>query len=408
MDERPYELVLFGATGFTGRLVAEHLARSPEARDLRWALAGRDPGRLGALRDALAAHDPALAALPLEIVDAADAPALARLAARTRVIASTAGPFLRHGLPLVAACAAAGTSWCDITGESPFVRRTIDELDAVARKTGARVVSCCGFDSVPFDLPVHALAAEARRRGHPGIGDTSGYLGKVKGGFSGGTIATTLMLVELAQADRQVRRVLAHPHALDPTPGPSDPFEADPVGPRFEPALGLWTAPYVMSVINARIVRRSHAILGYGPAFRYREAMTLPPGRAAWVRGVTLSASLGLAGAAAAFAPTRRLLQRVVPAPGEGPDEAAREAGHYEVIVLARVGDPDGGETLRATLRGQGDPGYACTSRMLGQAALALARDPLPDRAGVLTPAAAMGDALLARLARVGMPLQVE
>lgn len=407
---RPFDLVLFGATGFTGQLVAAYLAEHAPS-DLKWALAGRNLDKLRAVRSELAATHAGIAELPLEVVDASDAAGLKRLAEQSRAVCTTVGPYARYGGPLVAACAAAGTHYCDLTGEVQFVRRTIDQHHETAAKTGARIVHCCGFDSIPSDLGCFMTAERLVQEGARPE-EVRFLVGRAKGGFSGGTIASMVQLMEEMQADRDVRRLAARPYALDPDPKRKGPDGSDQMGVGRDDGLGTWTAPFVMASINTRIVRRSLALRGhpYGEDFRYSEVMSTGKGPAGLIRATGITVGIGGFLAAMQVGPLRKLLtQRVLPAPGEGPSEAEREAGHFTVHLLGSGRKPDGSRMeVRGKVVGKKDPGYGETSKMLAESALCLALDgdELPAAAGVLTPSTAMGTVLLERLRAAGMAFE--
>jgi short subunit dehydrogenase-like uncharacterized protein len=411
-DARPYDIVLFGATGFTGKLVAEYLARRAP-KGLRWAIAGRNREKLESVREELEEIDGALAALPILVADGHDQASLDALVPETRVVCTTVGPFGRHGLMLAATCAREGTHYCDITGEVPFIRTSIDDNHAKAVETRARIVHCCGFDSIPSDLGVFILWDRARQSGGS-LSWAKGFVGEMRGTASGGTAATMLSVVEAATTDSKVRRLLGNPHALDPVVprgGPRDAFESDPHGVAFDRDIDRWTAPFLMSSINTRIVRRSNALLHYGEPFRYRETMSLPKGPKGLVAATAVSAGLAGFTVGAALPPTRALLARfVLPKAGEGPSREQRERGHFTFRFVA-AGTGEGGKALdlRATVKGTSDPGYGETSKMLGESALCLASDAakLDDRFGVLTPATAMGMTLVDRLRSAGMTFDV-
>jgi len=414
---REHDIVLFGATGFTGRLVADYFAEHAP-KGVRWAIAGRNREKLeGVKRELVAAH-PELAQLAVLVADGHDEASLEALAPKTAVICTTVGPFAKHGQKLVAACARHGTHYCDITGEVPFIRASIDENHERAIETRARVVHCCGFDSIPFDLGVHMLWDRAMKDGHT-LAWAKGFAGKTKGSLSGGTVASMLALMEEAERDRDVRRLLANPYGLDPDPkrtsGHPRPESPDQRGVRYDHDLGRWTAPFVMSAVNTRIVRRSNALLGgaYGKDFRYSESMSFAKGTKGLLGASALTAGLGAFVAAAAFAPTRELLaKRVLPKSGEGPSKEKRDAGYFEVQLLAETDvDADAKkERLAGKVIGTSDPGYGETAKMLGESALCLALDgaQLPDRFGVLTPASAMGMRLVDRLRAAGMTFAVD
>jgi len=410
---REFDIVLYGATGFVGRLTAEYLARA--AAGTRIALAGRSTERLLAVRETLGESAQAWPVLP---ADAAAPSTLDEMAARTRVVVTTVGPYTRYGLPLVAACAAAGTDYADLTGEAMFVRDSIDLYHKQAADTGARIVHACGFDSIPSDLSVYALYRTARDEGAGELVGTDLVLRSLSGGFSGGTIASMMEVLNAASRDPDARRQLVDPYTLSTDRGAEPDVGAQPDlpwrrGRQIAPELaGLWTAGFVMGPYNTRIVRRSNALLdwAYGRQFRYSENMSLgssplAPLASAVVTGVG-SATFALGGRYFRLLP-RRLLERVAPKPGTGPSPAARERGYYRVETYTTTTT---GARYVARMQQQGDPGYKATSVLLGECGLALAtdRDKLSDLRGVLTPAAAMGDALLARFPAAGVSVRTE
>lgn len=411
-EDREFDIVLFGATGFVGRLTAAYLAEHAPA-GTRIALAGRSASKLEAVRETL----PSAADWQLIEADAADPATLTAMVARARVVATTVGPYLRYGEALVAAAAEAGTDYIDLTGEVPFVRTSIDRYDEVATRTGARIVHACGFDSIPSDVAVYALRKRLLDDGAGDLTDTRMVVTKLRGGMSGGTIDSVRVVADLAK-DRDMRRLLRNPQALSSGPGEapphptgSDPSDA-PVGPasKIDPSLQGSVGPFLMASFNTRIVRRTNFLLGgaYGEEFRYGESMAT--GRRAVTSRLLaagLAGGMGIFLGAMALTPTRRLLDRILPKPGEGPDESARENGCFELRTFTTS---TRGRRYRATVAASGDPGYKATAMMFGEAALTLAldRNRLPDRRGVLTPVVAMGDALLDRLLAAGMTIRVD
>lgn len=387
-----FDVVLAGATGAAGRRAAAHLR--DRAGGTRVALAGRSPDRLRALRDELGVDWPVLAA------DALDRRALDAVVAETAVVATAVGPYARLGMPLVEACADAGTAYCDLTGEVLFMRRSIDRLHARAASTGARIVHACGYDSVPADLVVHLLAAAARADGG-GLG-TVRALVRGRGGVSGGTIDSARAQVDEARADAAAARLLADPAALVPD-APADAAgkdDRDRTGAHRDRLFGLWVAPWPLGPANRRVVRRTAALTGaYGPAFRYDEA--LPVGRspvaALGAAGLALAGRGLLAGLASPVA--RPLLDRVLPSAGSTPSPRSLEGGWFRVDARAVTGS---GGRYEARIGAPLDPGYGATGAMLAESALCLALDPLDSPAGVSTPAATMGDALVRRLRASG------
>jgi short subunit dehydrogenase-like uncharacterized protein len=404
---RTFDLVLWGATGFTGRLVATELGAV--AKSLRWALAGRDQGKLEALRQELMARHPGLREPPLLVADSSDQAALDRLAASTRVVCTTVGPYARYGDALVAACVAHGTHTCDLTGEPQWVRRMIDAHDARARETGARIVHCCGFDSIPSDLGVFLLQEGALERHGAPCSEVTASFGPLRGSVSGGSLHSMLTLVEELGRDRAARRVMRDPYALYPAGIPAGRDGLPSLRVRRAPGRDGWTGPFVMAVINERVVRRTNALLGfpYGTAFRYREVAAYPAGRRGLAMALGTGAAMASVGVAGRVWGLPRLLGWLAPRrPGEGPDAEALAQGFFRVCLEGRGKDP-GGRPFEMSLQVEGgEPGYAETSRMLVQAALCLAQDDLSSPGGVHTPASAMARPLLARLRRGPMVWQ--
>ena len=408
---REYDIVVYGATGFVGKLTAEYLARS--GGDARVALAGRSRERLLAVRDTLGES---ARSWPLLEADASSPSTLEAMAAQTQVVITTVGPYLKYGMPLVAACAAAGTDYADLTGEAVFVRNTIDQYHKQAIDTGARIVHACGFDSIPSDLSVYALYRKVSEDGAGQLGDTDFVVRSFSGGVSGGTVGSMLELFDISSRDADLRRQAADPYTLtsdrgaEPDLGPQPDLQRRR-GRDIAPELdGIWTAGFPMAPYNTRIVRRSNALLdwAYGRRFRYAETMSvgsspIAPVGSALFTGVG-NAVFALGSRYFRFLP-RRLVERVVPKPGTGPSAARRERGHYKAETYTTTTT---GSRYVTTFAQQGDPGYKATAVLLGESGLALAldRDKLSDLRGVLTPASAMGDALLARLPGAGVTLQ--
>ena len=412
-EQREFDIVLYGATGFVGKLTAEYLAR--RGGDARIALAGRSPDKLLAVRESLGES---AASWPILNADASSPSSLNDMAARTRVVVTTVGPYSRYGLPLVAACAAAGTDYADLTGEATFVRQSIDDYHKEAVDTGARIVHACGFDSVPSDMSVFALYRRAEQDGTGELGDTNFVVRAMRGGVSGGTAASGVEIFRASSNDPNTRRLLEDPYTLTQDRAVEPELGAQPDlpwrrGREIAPELeGTWTTGFFMALYNTRIVRRSNGLLdyAYGKRFRYAEHMSVGSSVLAPVISAVASAAnngvVALGTRFFRFVP-RRLVERIVPKPGTGPSEEARDKGYYRAETYTTT---TGGARYLARMSQQGDPGYKATSVMLGECALALAldRDKLSDLHGVLTPAAAMGDALLARFPAAGIELETE
>lgn len=398
MSEERLDLILYGATGFTGRQAARWLAeRAPPG--LRWAIAGRRREALDALAETLPAPVPVL------VADGGDAPAIEALVARCRVVISTAGPYALHGEPLVAAAARQGVHYADITGETQHVRRLIDRYHGVAEASGAKIVPFCGFDSVPADLGALMMARELAALGQGTRRVTAGVT--ARGGFNGGTLASMLHLAE------DDLGALRDPALLNPEPARTDAFrQANPdlSGPTWSEGLNAWLAPFFMAPVNTRVVRRSAALASaagnpYGQDFQYQEGMEMrgaTPRLAAWGVSRTMGAFDALIGVPWC----RSLLARLGPRPGEGPSEAVMDRGFLRYRYAA---EGEGGAKLLGELRFAGDPGNRATVAMLCASALCLALDEeaLPTGGGLLTPASGIGLALRPRLLEAGFEWSV-
>lgn len=394
---RPYDVVLYGASGFVGRQTVAYFAA--HGGGLRWALAGRNRDKLEAARQAAG---PGAAHAGIVVADAADARALAALAGDTRVVLSTAGPFALFGSALVAACVAQRTHYVDITGETPWVRGLIDLHHAQAAADGTRIIPCCGFDSVPSDLGAAMLVQHFAAQGEPCTGVKAAF--SLRGGFNGGTLASALNMLDSGQAD-----ALADPWLLNPadTRPPAGPTDADPVAPHRDADFKAWVGPFFMGPVNTRVVRRSAALLDYGPGFHYQEYLRFGSGTAAALMAAGVSAGMGASQAALQLAPVRALARRLAPAPGEGPSEDSMNRGGFRCEL---VGFGARGTVARARVAASGDPGNRATTVMVCEAALALALDAraLPggkSGGGVLTPASGLGVVLADRLRQAGMTL---
>jgi short subunit dehydrogenase-like uncharacterized protein len=402
--DRELDVVVFGATGFVGRLVAGYLAGHAPA-GVRIGLAGRSAERLAQTRSRLGAT---AAQWPLLVADSADPQSIETMARAARVVATTVGPYRRLGMPLVEACARNGTDYADLSGEVLFLRESIDRCHDLAAGTGTRIVHCCGFDSIPSDLGVLAVHAAVRADDAGDLEDTTLVLTAMKGGVSAGTLASGMGQWKEMAGSAESRRLVQDPYALSPE-RPGEPILGDQrelEWARYDADLGSWISPFVMAGLNTRVVRRSNALQNwaYGRRFRYREVTGFGSGRTAAVPATALAAGLKSLTAGMAFGPSRALAGRLLPVLGEGPSEKARRAGFFRIEIHART---SAGARYVGKVEASGDPGYAATSVMLGESALCLAldRDRLPAMTGVLTPATAMGDALAVRLRAAGQTL---
>lgn len=398
MSRPEFDVVVFGATSFVGQILSAYLLQrhGSDGASLRWALAGRSAAKLEALKADLG---PAAAALPVIVADAAEVPALEALCTRTQVVVSTVGPYALYGSPLVEVCARTGTDYCDLTGEVQWIERMIRQHEATAKKSGARIVHCCGFDSVPSDLGVHVLQQAMQQRHGAPAQRVKLRIKALRGSFSGGTVASLMNVMREVAADPQLRKTLGNPYALCPE-GPKRPRQPNVGMPEYDEDARSWLAPFVMAAINTRVVHRSNALRewAYGADFVYDEAMMTGRGAKGRLSALGVTAGLGGFVGLAALKPTRWLLERfVVPKPGEGPSPEAQANGYYDIRVLGRTA---AGDSLTVKVTGDRDPGYGSTAKMLGEAAACLAQD-RPKKAlagGFWTPSTALGDAYVQRL----------
>jgi short subunit dehydrogenase-like uncharacterized protein len=404
-SDRDHDVVIYGATGFVGKLTAAYLATQPAGP--RIALAGRSLAKLEEVRSGLG---PVAAEWPLIVADAADAASITSLAESTVAVATTVGPYAKYGKPLVEACARAGTHYADLTGEVHFVREAIDSFDVMAKASGARIVISCGFDAIPSDLGVLVLHDGVRRDGAGELEETRLVVTALRGGISGGTLASLKGQVDEMKRDGELRRLVADPYGLSPDrdkePDLGD--ERDVRSITRDRESDRWLAPFVMASYNTRIVRRSNALQNwaYGRRFRYTEVMAFRGGPLGLGMAAGMTAGLAALAGGLMLRPTRAVLDRVLPDPGEGPSEKTQRRGFFTLEISTRTST---GARYLATVTGKGDPGYSGTAIMLAESALALALDgdALPPIAGVVTPASGIGQPLVDRLRKHGFTFDV-
>ncbi|MEM7545728.1 MAG: saccharopine dehydrogenase NADP-binding domain-containing protein [Pseudomonadota bacterium] len=385
-----FDVVVYGASGFTGRLVAEYLQATYGGSDLKWAMAGRNAAKLAEVRTEMGVSD----GVPLIEADSADPASMDAMAERAKVVITTVGPYLKYGEPLVAACAKAGTDYVDLSGEPPFMASMIEKYNEAAKASGARIVHSCGFDSVPFDMGVWFLQEAAKAKfGNP-VARVRGRVRMMKGTFSGGTAASGAETTKLAMSDPKVMAGLLNPFSLaEGFEGPKQPTGAKPIE---DEALGSWAAPFVMAVINTKNIHRSNYLMGhpYGEDFVYDEMILTGPGE----KGKAIAEGL-------AKAPPMGS-EKDAPKPGEGPSKAEREAGMYDLLFHGTSAD---GQVIMAGVKGDRDPGYGSTSKMLAECALCLLDEAKGAKGGVLTPAPVFGGAIIDRLeAKAGLTFKIE
>jgi len=384
----PFDVVIYGASGFTGRLVAEYMSQQYD-RSVNWAMAGRSATKLAAVRDEIgAAKD-----TPLVVADASDPASLRAMVANARCIITTVGPYQLYGSDLVAACAELGTDYVDLSGEPAWMHEMITKYHDAAVKSGARIVHSCGFDSIPFDLGVYFLEQAALEKFGKPLPRVRGRVRSMNGEFSGGTAASLTATMTALGENPALLAILTNPFALaNGFTGPQQPADNKVYEDEL---LGQWVAPFIMAAINTKNVHRSNALLGqrYGADFQYDEMM------------LTGSGEQGKA-IADIVASSNPLVGDDVPKPGEGPSKASREAGNYDVLF---VGTNNNGDELRASVTGDLDPGYGSTSKMIAESALCLIHDCPELKGGIYTPAPAMGEKLITRLvAHAGMTFSLE
>lgn len=392
MADARYDIVIFGATSFVGQLTCAYLARE-YGNQINWAMAGRSQDKLEAVRADINAPD-----VPLIVADANDPASLDALCRQTRVVVSTVGPYALYGEPMVAACVKAGIDYCDLTGETQWIRRMLRKYAESARETGARIVHCCGFDSLPSDLGVHFLQAEARQRFGAPCERVRMRVHAMKGSFSGGTVASMVNFAREVRSNPGLRRELADPYSTCPPGYKPDVRQPNANRATYDDTAGAWIAPFIMASANTRVVQRSNALSGqaYGANFRYDEAMMMGRGIKGRLAAYGLTAGLGGFLMGVALKPSRALLTRfVLPAAGDGPSPESQQAGFYDIRFFGTSAD---GQVLRTHVTGDRDPGYGSTSKMLAETALCLSQLDSEREGGFPTPATLMGDALISRL----------
>lgn len=377
-ENQEFDIVVYGATGYTGKLVCDYLnTQYGVGKTLTWAMAGRSEEKLASVRDELGID----AAVPLVIADADSADSLHAMVERAAVVLTTVGPYQLYGSDLVAACAEAGTDYVDLCGEPGWMHEMIAAHGDAATRSGARIVFSCGFDSVPFDLGVHYLQQAARQQLGHALPRVRGRVRAMKGTFSGGTLASFKATMAAAAERPDLVKVLMDPFSL--TPGFTGPEQPPGTRPVHEADLDSWSAPFVMATINTKNIHRSNYLLNhdYGEDFTYDEMMLTGPGENGEAMAKAVAADKSMAES------TRK--------PGEGPSPEERESGYYDVLFVAT--SPQG-EMLKASVRGDRDPGYGSTSKMIAESAVCLLRNPALASGGVWTPAAALGETLIERL----------
>jgi len=392
-NAREFDLIVYGAASFVGQILCQYLFdRHGADGELKWALAGRNQAKMDAVNADLGAQ------LPTIIADAGDRLALDGMVAKAKVICTTVGPYALFGSDLVAACAAAGTDYCDLTGEPQWMVRMIDAHEGKAQQSGARIVHNCGFDSLPSDMGVFYTQQQAQAQfGEPCTEIRMGVK-SMKGGASGGTIASMLNAFNEVAKDSEVRKQMQNPYAVCPQGMRKGVRQKNVASPEYDETMGRWLAPFIMAGINTRVVHRSNALAGHpwGADFRYDESMMMGDGFKGRMKATSVAAGLGGFVAMVAIPPTRALLQKfALPKPGEGPTPEEQEAGFFDIRFYGKTAS---GKTITTKVTGDRDPGYGSTGKMLGEAAVCLAQDVDDVAGGFPTPSAVFGQKLIDRL----------
>jgi short subunit dehydrogenase-like uncharacterized protein len=396
MTDKHYDLIVFGATSFVGQIVCQYLSKEYEDKSLRWAAAGRSESKLRSLQQALGATDDTL---PILLANADEPSSLEALCHQCDVIISTVGPYALFGEPMVKACVETGTDYCDLTGESPWIQQMAERYQEQAEKTGARIVHCCGFDSIPSDLGVYFLQQQAHAQQGDFCATIKMRVKAMKGGLSGGTAASLINVIKQASKDPALRKSLANPYSICPPSFQPKTRQHNISGAEFDRDTDSWIAPFFMAAINTRVVHRSNALAGpaYGEQFRYDEAVITGTGFKGRIAATAMSAAITGLMIGSAIPPTRWILERfVLPKPGEGPSPENQLNGFYDLLFIGEMKD---GSRIRCKVTGDRDPGYGSTAKMLSQSAICLkATDKTTTPGGIWTPATAMGQPLIERL----------
>ncbi len=392
MQNRNFDLIIWGATGFTGQLVVEYLWKQYGHSALKWAIAGRDKEKLLQLSQRLGLQN-----VPYLLADSFDLASLKKLASQAKVLCSTVGPYAVYGDAVVKACVEEGCHYCDLTGEVPWMRKMINLHHDNASKNKVKIVHTCGFDSIPSDFGVKEVQQSFYKKYGYYASKVSTRVASMKGQLSGGTYASMSNLLAEANKDKAVQEIVYNSYSLNPDPTYRGAEKGDFRSVKKDRITGQWMCPFVMAVVNTRVVRRSHALANfpYGPLFRYEETLLCGKGFKGRVQATLVHMGLGLLMAAKPGSFLKKMIDKRMPKPGEGPSEAQRKAGRYKFLVFAEGNNSD---KSTIAVRGDMDPGYGSTSKMLAESALSLVYDSLPEVYGVLTPTVALGDALLKRL----------
>ena len=396
--EKIYDIIIWGASGFTGRLAVDYIYKNQNNSNLTWAVAGRNESKIKEILDGKN--------VPILIADSHDKESLVDLVKKTKVILTTVGPYARYGSELVEACAENGTHYCDLTGEVHWMRHMITKYQNTAKESGAKIVHTCGFDSIPSDIGVYFLQKNMRELYGVNAKQIKYRTRGFSGGASGGTVDSLMSMMEQAKKDSSILKIIANPYALnDKDKGLDGP---DKMSPYFDEDFDAWVGPFIMAGINTRVVRRTNELLNniYGDNFEYNEGSITGKGPKGLIGATTSGMVTGGMAGMAAFSPTRSILKSFLPKPGEGPSEETMENGFFEIELLG-IHPTDRDKDIRVWIHGDKDPGYKSTAKMISESAMALAQDDLNVGGGFWTPASAMGDTLINRLPNAGVTFKI-
>jgi len=403
---KQYDIIVYGASSFVGQILTQYLSRHlTEQSSIRWALAGRNKAKLAQVQASTETKD-----IDVIIADAGDSRSLDSMCRQAKVIISTVGPYALYGEPLIKSCVESGTDYVDLTGEVQWIDRMLEKYEEKAKKSGARIINCCGFDSIPSDMGAYFLQQQAQKRFGQAVPATKMAVKKIRGGASGGTIASVINLTKEAISDPSLRKKLLDPYLICPKPNQHTENNLDSSSAFFDADFDAWTAPFIMAGINTRVVFRTNTLTNYsyGKNFEYSEVMLTgnKSGSKRNAKGMALGIKAFLV--LAAMAPTRWFLEKyLLPKPGEGPAPQEQEEGFFDIRHLAKTED---GQVIEIKVTGDKDPGYGSTGKMLAQAALCLANDVSPEEkgGGFWTPASIFGNKLIARLeAHAGLTFEL-
>ena len=390
---REFDVIVWGASGFTGRLVALYLFNKyGSTGDLKWAMGGRNLTKLEKVRDEVADKN-----IPLVIADTDDKVSLLNMVNRTKVICTTVGPYAKYGSNLVEACIESHIHYCDLAGEVQWIHNMINQHHSSAKLNGSKIVHTCGFDSIPSDMGVYFIQRESKNKMGIIAQEINMRVAAISGGISGGTYASLSRVLEEAQKDKTLYKVLTNPYGLNPLNSQLGEDKSDLKSVVFDNASQSWIGPFIMASINTKVVRRSNFLssYSYGKSFRYDEATIFGKGLFGRIKGILSTISIGLVMNAKHGSLLKKFLDSFFPIPGDGPTRKKMEKGYYNLRFYITLED---GSNAFAKVTGDMDPGYGSSSKMLAESAVCLAKDKLPNTSGILTPSVAMGDSLLIRL----------